>query len=95
MNGKESSKGYNKDNSVFSQEFIELLNSKEDEELFMKKINEATKHMQDSKEEFKKIKYAAIMAMLCNSPYALAKLIVCSTEINVSAIRCFLSYAIQ
>ena len=32
MNGKELSKGYNQDNSVFSQEFIEILNSKEDEE---------------------------------------------------------------
>ena len=51
--------------------------------------------MQQSKEEFKDIKYAAIMAMLCNSPYALAKLIGCSSQINVSAIRCFLSYAIQ
>lgn len=35
-----------------------------------------------------------IMAMLCNSPYALAKFIACSDEKNVRPIRSFLSYAI-
>lgn len=35
------------------------------------------------------------MAMLCNSPYALAKYINCSERVNMSAIRSFLSYAIK
>jgi hypothetical protein len=60
-------------------------------------LNKTSKHMQQAKEEFKNIKYSAIMIMLCNSPYALAKYISCSYnyDLNVKSIRSFLSYAIS
>lgn len=52
------------------------------------------RHIQESKEEFKAIRFAIIMAMLCNSPYVLVKFIQCSMGHNVKSIRSLLSYAI-
>ena len=61
----------------------------------MMKILNTNKHMLQAKEQFKHIKYAAIMAMVCNSPFALAKYISSTGERNVRSIRSFLSYLIK
>ena len=74
---------------------MELIQSPEEETNFMVALKKTSKHMQQAKEEFKNVKFAAIMAMLCNSPFALAKYIACSEDRNVKSIRSFLSYAIK
>lgn len=88
-------KGYNDGNLVFNKEYVNLAReSKENSQIFKQILNKTSVHIQQSKEEFKNIKYSMIMAMLCNSPYTLAKFITCSDEKNVRSIRSFLSYAI-
>lgn len=93
--GKQLHKGYNPDNKVLNEEYLKLINSREEEIKYMEMLKQATRHMQQAREEFKNIKYAAIMAMFCNSPYSLAKYLSCSDDRNVKSIRSFLSYAIH
>jgi hypothetical protein len=52
------------------------------------------KHIQQSKEDFKHIRFFMMMAMLCNEPYTLAKYISCAGLRIVRPLRSFLSYAI-
>ena len=71
-----------RENPGCSQEFMELL-------------SKSTQHLQQAKEEFQKISYPAIMIMLYNSPYALAKYINCMDALNLKFLRSFLSYLVQ
>lgn len=60
----------------------------------MTTLTKTTTRMQQAKEEFKNIRFAALMVMLCNSPFAIAKYISCLNNKNMRPIRSFLSYAI-
>jgi hypothetical protein len=80
---------------VFCPEYIKVIDGNPSSEaMFMTILLKTLKHIEQSKEEFKHIKFWMIMAMLCNEPYVLSKYISCAGPRVVRPIRSFLSYAI-
>ena len=52
------------------------------------------KHLQKTKEDFKKFKFAAITIILFNDPYILAEFINLNYFITMKALKSFLSYVV-